>query len=82
VMTRLDKLGKGIILMHDFQKHTAEALPTLLRRLKEGGYRVVQMKASSSLQTLPEYDEALAKELKLPTVSARPVSSVVRTVAK
>src|SRR6516164_8595848 len=82
VMTRLDKLGKGIILMHDFQKHTAEALPTLLRRLKEGGYRVVQMKASSSLQTLPEYDEALAKELKLPTVSARPVSSVVRTVAQ
>src|SRR6516225_11149727 len=79
VMTRLDKLGKGIILMHDFQKHTAEALPTLLRRLKEGGYRVVQMKARSSLQTLPEYDEALAKELKLPTVSARPVSSVVRT---
>jgi hypothetical protein len=27
VMTKLDKLGKGIILMHDFQKHTAEALP-------------------------------------------------------
>jgi hypothetical protein len=31
-MTKLDKLGKGIILMHDFQKHTAEALPELLRR--------------------------------------------------
>ena len=30
VMRRLDKLGKGIILMHDFQKHTAEALPDLL----------------------------------------------------
>ena len=27
VMTKLDKQGKGIILMHDFQKHTAEALP-------------------------------------------------------
>src|SRR5437868_13774097 len=37
VMTKLDKQGKGIILMHDFQKHTAEALPTLLRRLKAGG---------------------------------------------
>ena len=82
VMTRLDKLGKGIILMHDFQKHTAEALPTLLRRLKGGGYRIVQMKAKDSLQTLPEYDETLAKELKLPTVSARPVSSVVRTIAQ
>ena len=30
VMTKLDKQGKGIILMHDFQKHTADALPTLL----------------------------------------------------
>jgi peptidoglycan/xylan/chitin deacetylase (PgdA/CDA1 family) len=82
VMTRLDKLGKGIILMHDFQKHTAEALPTLLRRLKEGGYKIVQMKAKTTLQTLPEYDEALARDLKLPTASVRPVSSVVQTVSQ
>jgi peptidoglycan/xylan/chitin deacetylase (PgdA/CDA1 family) len=82
VMSKLDKLGKGIILMHDFQKHTADGLPTLLRRLKEGGYKVVQIKAKTSLQTLPEYDEALAKELKLPTVATRPVSSVVQTVSK
>jgi hypothetical protein len=27
-------------LMHDFQKHTAEALPTLLARLKAGGLKV------------------------------------------
>jgi peptidoglycan/xylan/chitin deacetylase (PgdA/CDA1 family) len=82
VMTKLDKLGKGIILMHDFQKHTADALPTLLRRLKAGGYKVVQMKAKTTFQTLPEYDEALAKDMKLPTVSTRPVSSVVQTVSK
>ena len=82
VMTKLDKLGKGIILMHDFQKHTAEALPTLLRRLKAGGYKIVQMKAKTTMQTLPEYDEALAKELKLPTFSSRPVSSVVQTVSQ
>jgi peptidoglycan/xylan/chitin deacetylase (PgdA/CDA1 family) len=82
VMTKLDKLGKGIILMHDFQKHTAEALPTLLRRLKAGGYKIVQMKAKTTLATLPEYDEALAKDLKLPTFSSRPVSSVVQTVSQ
>ncbi len=82
VMTKLDKLGKGIILMHDFQKHTAEALPTLLRRLKAGGYKVVQMKAKAPLQTLPEYDEALLKELKVPTTAARPISSVVQTVSQ
>ncbi|MEK9280532.1 MULTISPECIES: polysaccharide deacetylase family protein [unclassified Bradyrhizobium] len=82
VMTKLDKLGKGIILMHDFQKHTAEALPTLLARLKAGGYKVVQMKAKTSFQTLPEYDEALLKDLKVPTSSARPISSVVQTVSQ
>ncbi|WP_158668687.1 polysaccharide deacetylase family protein [Bradyrhizobium guangdongense] len=84
VMTRLDKLGKGIILMHDFQKHTGEAMPALLARLKAGGYKVVQMKAKAPLQTLPEYDEALMKDMKVPTAgtNARPISSVVQTVSQ
>ncbi len=82
VMTKLDKQGKGIILMHDFQKHTAEALPALLRRLKAGGYKVVQMKARTPLQTLPEYDEALIKDMKLPVASTRAVNSVVQTVSQ
>lgn len=84
VMTRLDKLGKGIILMHDFQKHTGEAMPALLARLKAGGYKVVQMKAKTTLQTLPEYDEALMKDMKVPTASTstRPISSVVQTVSQ
>ncbi len=82
VMTKLDKQGKGIILMHDFQKHTAEALPTLLQRLKAGGYKVVQMKAKAPLQTLAEYDQALVKDMKLPVASARPVGSVVQTVSE
>ena len=81
-MTKLDKQGKGIILMHDFQKHTGEALPTLLRRLKAGGYKVVQMKAKTPLQTLPEYDEQLVKDMKLPVASSRPVNSVVQTVSE
>ena len=81
VMTKVEKQGKGIILMHDFQKHTAEALPSLLRRLKAGGYKVVHMKAKAPLQTLPEYDEALIKDMKLPVASSRPVSSVVQTVS-
>ena len=51
-MKKLDKLGKGIILMHDFHKHTAEALPDLLKKLKAGGYKVVAMKAKAPIQTL------------------------------
>jgi peptidoglycan/xylan/chitin deacetylase (PgdA/CDA1 family) len=84
VMTRLDKLGKGIVLMHDFQKHTGEAMPALLARLKAGGYKIVQMKAKTTLQSLPEYDEAVMKDMKVPTASTttRPISSVVQTVSQ
>src|SRR5215470_10877147 len=80
VMTKIDKLGKGIILMHDFQKLTGEALPTLLQRLKAGGYKVVHMKAKTPFETLPEYDAMLVKDQKLPQISSRPVSAVVQTV--
>jgi len=82
VMTKLDKQGKGVILMHDLQKHTAIALPALLRRLKAGGYKVVQMRAKEQLETLPEYDAMLVKEQKVPAVASRPISSVVQTVSQ
>jgi peptidoglycan/xylan/chitin deacetylase (PgdA/CDA1 family) len=81
-MKKLDKLGKGIILMHDFHKHTAEALPELLSKLKAGGYKVVKMVAKAPVQSLPQYDEELLKDAKLPTVSTRPVSSVVQTISQ
>jgi len=81
VMTKVDKLGKGIILMHDFQKLTGEALPTLLARLKAGGYKVVHMKAKTPFDTLPEYDAMMVKDSRLPQVSSRPVSAVVQTVS-
>ena len=82
VMRKVEKLGKGIILMHDFQKHTAEALPELLKKLKAGGYKVVAMRAKAPVQTLAQYDEEVVKDLKLPTVSSRPVSSVVQTISE
>jgi peptidoglycan/xylan/chitin deacetylase (PgdA/CDA1 family) len=82
VMKKVDKLGKGIILMHDFQKHTAEALPELLNKLKAGGYKVVAMRAKAPVQTIAKYDEELVKDVKLPTVSSRPVSSVVQTISE
>ena len=69
-------------VLHDFHKHTAEALPALLRRLKAGGYKVVKMIPKAPVQTLPQYDEELLKDAKLPTVSERPVSSVVQTISQ
>ena len=83
MMKKLDKLGKGIILMHDFQKHTAEALPELLRKLKAGGYKVVQMRAKAPVQTIREYDEEVIKDMPSCRPSAsRPVSSVVQTISE
>jgi peptidoglycan/xylan/chitin deacetylase (PgdA/CDA1 family) len=82
IMTKLEKHGKGIVLMHDFQRHTAEALPELLKQLKAGGYKIVLMRAKDPVQSIAMYDEMLVKEQKLPTVSQRPTASVVRDVAE
>ena len=80
IMAKLKKHGKGIVLMHDFQHVTAEALPELLNQLKANGYKIVHMRAKDTVKSLAQYDEAIKKEAKLPTVSQRPTASVVRTV--
>ncbi len=80
VMSKLAKHGKGIILMHDFQRATAEALPELLNRLKANGYKIVHMVPKASLHTIADYDEIIARENKLPTVGMRPTSRVVRSI--
>jgi peptidoglycan-N-acetylglucosamine deacetylase len=43
VMRRLNRLGKGILLLHDTHQWTADMVPMLLRALKAKGYRIVQM---------------------------------------
>jgi peptidoglycan/xylan/chitin deacetylase (PgdA/CDA1 family) len=80
VMNKLKKFGKGIVLMHDFQAHTAEAVPELLNQLKAGGYKIVHMRPKDKVKTIAKYDELIKKEAKLPTVDQRPTASVVRTV--
>jgi len=42
-MSRMEKRGKGILLLHDIHKQTVAALPDLLRRLKESGFQVVHV---------------------------------------
>jgi peptidoglycan/xylan/chitin deacetylase (PgdA/CDA1 family) len=42
-LDRLDRKGRGVLLLHDIQPRTALALPALLRALKARGYRVVQV---------------------------------------
>jgi peptidoglycan/xylan/chitin deacetylase (PgdA/CDA1 family) len=83
IMALLEKRGKGIILMHDIQPHTAAAMPELLKQLKAGGYKVVQMTAKAPIQTLPEYDELINKDMQgMPAaLSDRPLNSVVKTIS-
>ena len=82
VMDKLNKRGKGIVLMHDFQKSTADALPTLLQQLKAGGYKVVHVVARGKLESLPKYDEMVKTQDKLSVTNSRPENSVFRTISE
>ncbi len=82
-MTKLAKNGKGIVLMHDFQHNTAEALPELLRQLKAGGYKIVHMVPKDSVTTLPKYDDMVRAQDKFSASNnTRPQSSVVKTISQ
>jgi peptidoglycan-N-acetylglucosamine deacetylase len=80
VMTKLDKRGKGIVLLHDFQQSTAVALPALLQQLKARGFKIVHLKAKDSVTSLPQYDAAMVKARAGQTTDGRSTASVVRTI--
>jgi len=82
VMTKLEKRGKGIVLMHDFRRASAEALPELLRQLKAGGYKIVHMVPRQPVTTLAKYDEMVTQKDKLSANNTRPENSVVRTIGQ
>jgi peptidoglycan/xylan/chitin deacetylase (PgdA/CDA1 family) len=82
VMTKLEKYGKGIILMHDFQKATAEAMPDLLRQLKAGGYKVVHLVPHAPVTTIAKYDEMVVQQDKLSVNNTRPQGSVFHTIGE
>ncbi len=81
VMGKLEKKGKGIVLLHDFQQATSVGLPELLKQIKAKGYKVVHMRAKTPVSTLAVYDEQVAKEVAGSQVGGgQPTSSVVRTI--
>jgi hypothetical protein len=73
-MTQLEKRGKGIVLLHDFHRNTAAALPELLRQLKVVGYKVVHLVPKERLTTVPKYDEMFEHRENLLS-SAQPASA-------
>jgi peptidoglycan/xylan/chitin deacetylase (PgdA/CDA1 family) len=42
-LSRLEKRGRGILLLHDIHPWTADALPDLLKQLKDNGFRIVNV---------------------------------------
>ncbi len=81
VMHKLEKRGKGIVLMHDFQRGTAEALPELLKQMKEKGFKIVQVVGKTPLQPEKQYVAEVAKEIGGGIEDARPMSSVIKTIS-
>jgi len=78
---RLERKGKGIILMHDVQPVTAKALPRLLAEIKAKGFKVVHLKPKAQVKTLAQYDAVIEKDMKgMAAGHERPMSSVVRTI--
>ena len=54
VMTGLKARGRGIILMHDIHKSTADALPELLSQIKAAGFKVVQLKPKAQIEMIAD----------------------------
>ena len=83
VLTKLEKNGKGIVLMHDFQKGTAEAMPQLLAQLKANGYKIVHMVPNAPVTTIAKYDDMVKAQDKFSsTNNTRPELSVVKTISE
>jgi peptidoglycan/xylan/chitin deacetylase (PgdA/CDA1 family) len=40
---RIEAKGKGVLLLHDIHERTVEALPVILKELKERGFRIVHV---------------------------------------
>ena len=82
VMTKLKKRGKGIVLMHDFQRATGEAMPELLRQLKANGFKIVHIVPRAPVSTLAKYDDMVRQQDRLSANNTRPANTVFRTIGQ
>jgi peptidoglycan/xylan/chitin deacetylase (PgdA/CDA1 family) len=48
ILSRIEQVGRGIVLFHDTKAQTAQMLPAFLRELKKRGYRIVHVVPSGS----------------------------------
>mgnify|MGYP001551077153 CR=1 FL=1 len=48
ILSRIERIGSGIVLLHDIKAQTAALLPAFLRELKRRGYRIVHIVPAGS----------------------------------
>ena len=52
ILSRIDQVGRGIVLFHDTKVQTADMIPSFLRELKRRGYRIVHVIPSGARGSL------------------------------
>ena len=75
VMSQLEKRGKGIVLLYDFHRNAAAAMPELLRQLKAAAYTIVHFEPRENSARLLHGD-------KLSSNNTRPENNVVRAIGE
>jgi peptidoglycan/xylan/chitin deacetylase (PgdA/CDA1 family) len=58
LISRLEQVHKGILLLHDPQPRTVAMLPAFLRYLKDNGYHIVHLVPASATQSAQNSDAA------------------------
>jgi peptidoglycan/xylan/chitin deacetylase (PgdA/CDA1 family) len=58
LISRLEQVHKGILLLHDPQPRTVAMLPAFLRYLKDNGYHIVQVVPASATQPVQSAEPA------------------------
>jgi len=53
LLGRIDKVGRGIVLLHDTKRQTAQMLPAFLGELKRRGYRIVHVAPAKAAAPAP-----------------------------
>ena len=53
LLGRIDKVGRGIVLLHDTKRQTAQMLPAFLGELKRRGYRIVHVVPAKAAAPAP-----------------------------
>lgn len=70
ILKQLAYRKKGILLFHDIQPATAQALPGLLAALRAKGYRVVHLKPKAVADSVAEFDAIAEQQMGRKKVAA------------